>query len=184
MFGSWNRLFLTMQSNPPPPDACNNNFKGKVGQSYVWTLRAEGQAVLNGIICLLPPPVIARFQHLAVLAIWVFVVALIFNKWNKITTDPDILVSGESGCGSQAIYNVFCEIMARVGGFVIVLAFGSVTFQNQCFFFSFSRAIFSFADNFVRLAGKFFLTFLTPSKRQLFMKLYSWQFVFLLKPKY
>ena len=119
-----------------------------------------------------PPPVIAWFQHLAVLAIWVFVVALIFNKWNKITTDPDILVSGESGCGSQAIYNVFCEIMARVGGFVIVLAFGSVTFQNQCFFFSFSRAIFSFADNFVRLSGKIFSNFSYPVKKGNF----SWNF--------
>ena len=115
-----------------------------------------------------PLPVIAWFQHLAVLAIWVFVVALIFNKWNKITTDPDILVSGESGCGSQAIYNVFCEIMARVGGFVIVLAFGSVTFQNQCFFFPSQGLSFLLRTILYDFRVKFFLTFLTPSKKATF----------------
>ena len=51
----------------------------------------------------------------------------------------------------------------------VSFTFGQVCLQ--CFFFS--RANFSFTGNFVRFAGKMFLTFFTPSKSQLFMKIFG-----------
>ena len=53
----------------------------------------------------------------------------------KITTGPDILVSGRLGGGSEAIYDVFLKLWLGLGGGRLCyrLALGSVTFQNKMY---------------------------------------------------
>ena len=57
----------------------------------------------------------------------------------KITTGPDILVSGRLGGGSEAIYDVFLKLWLGLGGgggggrLCYRLALGSVTFQNKMY---------------------------------------------------
>ena len=47
----------------------------------------------------------------------------------KITTGPDILVSGRLGGGSQAIYDVFLKLWLGLGGGGALLSFG-IRFRN------------------------------------------------------